>query len=235
MGGFMAFVLVSTAGCLPPSAWTLKGYVSDVSHRTKGAPVAGRCFRLLVDAGVYPVREIIDPARSEPFEVRGSIFVTSARQPLRPGRAALAKGTRIAVERVISRETIETGRLTPYARVDDAWVDAGDLFDYAYDPWRLIPDRRLLAPCEDAAASAAAVQRGDALRLPAEVTAVAERLASCAHFAGEFSGDRSQRDAQINRTMTELRCDTVEREADALRREYPDDPRVQEALAEPEP
>lgn len=233
MRGFTALVLASTAGCLPPSAWTLKGYVSDVSRRKQGASIVGRCFRLLVDAGVYPVREFIDPARGEPFDVRGSIFVISALQPLRPGRAALPKGSRIIVERVISRETIETGRLTPYARIDAAWMDAGDLFGYADDSWRLVPGRRL-APCDDDVANAAAEQQGDALRLPVEVTAVAERLAACAHFAGEFSGDRSQRDVQIDRTMTELRCNTVEHDAAALRRKYPDDRRVQAALAVPE-
>ncbi len=81
----------------------------------------------------------------------------------------------------------------------------------------------------------AAMPRDDGTGLPAPVSRVAERLASCAHFAGEFSGDRSERDAQINRTLTELRCDTVEREAAELRRRYAGDERIQQALAEPEP
>lgn len=231
MRGLVALVLASTAGCLPPAAWTKKGYVSDVSRRTESASIVGRCFRLLTDVGVYPMRRFIDPARGEPFEVRGSIFVPSAARPLRPGRAVLPKGSPIFVERIISRETIKTRQLTPYARIDDAWMDTGDLFRYGAR--RLVPGRRL-APCDDPVAPAAATQPDDALRLPAEVAGIAGRLASCAHFAGEFSGDGSPRDAQINRTMTELRCDTLEHEAASLRRRYPDDRRVETALAVPE-
>jgi hypothetical protein len=82
----------------------------------------------------------------------------------------------------------------------------------------------------------AAVRESGSPDLPDDVAPVVERSTSCAHFAGEFSGDRSARDTQINRVMAELRCDTVDADVAELRRKYAGNRRVQEALAaEPEP
>jgi hypothetical protein len=67
--------------------------------------------------------------------------------------------------------------------------------------------------------------------LPADARQVAERLASCSHFAGEFNGDRSARDREVVAAMTELRCDTIDRDVAGIRRKYAGNQAVQEALA----
>lgn len=67
--------------------------------------------------------------------------------------------------------------------------------------------------------------------LPSDARLVAERLASCSHFAGEFNGDRSDRDKEVAATMAELRCDTIDQDASAIRQKYAGDRAVQEALA----
>jgi rhomboid family GlyGly-CTERM serine protease len=66
--------------------------------------------------------------------------------------------------------------------------------------------------------------------LPRDARDVVERLASCAHFAGEINGDRSERDKEVFAIMTQLRCDNVEQEAQAISAKYPDNREVQEAL-----
>lgn len=66
--------------------------------------------------------------------------------------------------------------------------------------------------------------------LPADARAVAERLASCSHFAGEIDGDGSERDREVFSTMDRLQCDRVDQDALAIRRKYPRDRAVQEAL-----
>jgi hypothetical protein len=67
--------------------------------------------------------------------------------------------------------------------------------------------------------------------LPKDARLVAERLASCSHFAGEFSGDRSERDKEVATTMGELRCETIDQDVSAIRQKYSDNRAVQEALA----
>ena len=66
--------------------------------------------------------------------------------------------------------------------------------------------------------------------LPADVSAMVERLGLCTHFAGEFNGDQSEHDRKVNATMTELRCDSAEAEAAGLRRRYPGDRSIRDAL-----
>jgi len=67
-------------------------------------------------------------------------------------------------------------------------------------------------------------------RLPPDAAAVVDRVATCAHFAGEFNGDQSEQDRRINATMTELRCDSLEADVAALRRKHSNDPAVLKAV-----
>lgn len=68
--------------------------------------------------------------------------------------------------------------------------------------------------------------------LPRDAAEVAERLASCIHFSGELNGDGSARDAEVDATMTELRCDVIEHDAAATRRRYAGNADVIAALDE---
>jgi hypothetical protein len=66
--------------------------------------------------------------------------------------------------------------------------------------------------------------------LPSDARQVAERLASCSHFAGEFNGDGSDRDKEVASTMTGLRCDSIERDVSIIRQKHAGNRAVQEAL-----
>ena len=67
--------------------------------------------------------------------------------------------------------------------------------------------------------------------LPRDAAIVAYRLEQCVHFAGEFNGDGSEHDAEVNRIMVELRCDTIKQEALDLRSRYRDSEAVLQAMA----
>ena len=58
-----------------------------------------------------------------------------------------------------------------------------------------------------------------------------ERSGNCRHFAGEFGGDGSPRDAEINRAMDKLRCNSLPVDLRRLRQRYRADARVIARLA----
>jgi hypothetical protein len=66
--------------------------------------------------------------------------------------------------------------------------------------------------------------------LPRDARRVVERLAGCSHFAGEFNGDRSQRDKDVSAAEAKLRCETIEQDATAIRTKYAGNKSVQDAL-----
>ena len=69
--------------------------------------------------------------------------------------------------------------------------------------------------------------------LPRDARAVVERLATCNHFAGEFTGGNSpERDAEVRASVAKFGCGTIEKEADAMRSKYKDDAAVQDALTQ---
>ena len=68
--------------------------------------------------------------------------------------------------------------------------------------------------------------------LPKDVAAFIDRRTACNHFAGEFNGDRSQRDRDVTRTMNELRCGALERDEARLQRRHAKLPQVLKALAD---
>jgi hypothetical protein len=87
----------------------------------------------------------------------------------------------------------------------------------------------LLMPAE-ATAMTDAGESARMVRLPKAVIRLLERHESCVHFAGEFNGDGSERDRDVNATMVELRCDEVEQDEAALRRKYARRPDALKAL-----
>lgn len=68
--------------------------------------------------------------------------------------------------------------------------------------------------------------------LPKPVAAFIERRLACNHFAGEFNGDRSARDREVNRAMRALRCETLERDEIRLLRRHAKDPAVTKAIVD---
>jgi len=73
------------------------------------------------------------------------------------------------------------------------------------------------------AASAAAPVEASARRfphLPEDAQQVAERLEDCLHFSGEFGGDGSARDKEVNLAMTELDCNHVSGDVIAIQKKY---------------
>ena len=66
---------------------------------------------------------------------------------------------------------------------------------------------------------------------PRPVAQFIERSGNCRHFAGEFGGDGSPRDAEVNRAMDKLRCNSLPADLRVLRRRYRADARVTTRLA----
>lgn len=93
----------------------------------------------------------------------------------------------------------------------------------------------LLAGCVSAAKLPANPENKDLWvpgfpNLPADARQVVERLAGCSHFAGEFNGDRSQRDKDVSAAEVELRCETIDQDEAAIRKRYAGNKSVQDAL-----
>ena len=66
--------------------------------------------------------------------------------------------------------------------------------------------------------------------LPPDAADVIGRVEACNHFAGEFNGDRSERDREVTEAMDRLRCGVLKDDAAAIRQKYPADQAVQAAL-----
>ena len=67
--------------------------------------------------------------------------------------------------------------------------------------------------------------------LPASVAQFIERSENCLHFAGEFGGDGSPRDAEVNREMDKLHCNSLSADLRTLRKRYRGDSNVGARLA----
>ena len=68
--------------------------------------------------------------------------------------------------------------------------------------------------------------------LPRDARKVAERSVACQHFAGEMSGDNSERDREVNRTISRLKCNQLEADTERLKRKYRNNPKVLQILGD---
>ena len=67
--------------------------------------------------------------------------------------------------------------------------------------------------------------------LPRDARAVVERLATCNHFAEEFTGGNSpERDAEVRAAVAQFGCGTIEKDSAAIRSKYKDNGAVQDEL-----
>lgn len=66
--------------------------------------------------------------------------------------------------------------------------------------------------------------------LPVDAARVVQKLAACAHFAGEFGGDNSTRDREVTAAIVQLQCETIDQEVAAMLDKYGNDRAVIEAL-----
>jgi hypothetical protein len=73
-------------------------------------------------------------------------------------------------------------------------------------------------------------QQTNAQVLPDDAASVADRHKACVHFSGEFNGDGSQRDKEINTTMKTLKCGKLEKDTKAIRKRYAKDKKVLDAF-----
>ena len=142
----LAFSLLAATRCLPLAGWSAEGYSEDVSQSKEADAVVGHCFRLRFDAEIVSFATHITLRHGGVADVSGRVHVLAPGSP-EAARAALPKGSRIVVEKVISSQNVESGSLTPYIRVNGALLDAGELFRYDKGP-RLGPAPYLLDACD---------------------------------------------------------------------------------------
>lgn len=69
-------------------------------------------------------------------------------------------------------------------------------------------------------------------RAPPPVSAFIERRAGCNHFWGEAGSSYPEREARIQATLKELRCDRLQADERALRQRYRRQPKVVRLLIE---
>lgn len=83
-----------------------------------------------------------------------------------------------------------------------------------------------------AASTASALPGGHANEhWPKPVAHFIARSEICLHFAGEFGGNGSPRDAEVNRETDKLRCDSLPTDLRTLRQRYRNDARISARLA----
>ena len=68
--------------------------------------------------------------------------------------------------------------------------------------------------------------------LPKSANAFIQRYSACYHYAGEFNGDGSIRDTQLNRQMAKLRCDIIEKDTQQFRKKYAANEKIMAAFAQ---
>jgi len=68
--------------------------------------------------------------------------------------------------------------------------------------------------------------------LPKDARLVAERSVACQHFWGEVSGTDDERDREIAEQLKQLKCDTVDRDIERIKRLYANSPAVLGVLSE---
>ena len=66
--------------------------------------------------------------------------------------------------------------------------------------------------------------------LPQDAAKIVEKLAACNHFAGEFGGDNSARDREVNAAITQLHCETIDADVRAILVRYPGNKALLSAL-----
>lgn len=66
---------------------------------------------------------------------------------------------------------------------------------------------------------------------PSAVKNYVVRNAICVHFSGEFAGNRSERDAEVNREMIKYKCDALDAEKIRLTKRYAENPAIMQVLA----
>ena len=66
--------------------------------------------------------------------------------------------------------------------------------------------------------------------VPSAVQNFLKRAELCEHFGGEFNGDRSERDREVNRELERYKCDQIPSELRTLKAKYKNNAVVAEQL-----
>lgn len=90
----------------------------------------------------------------------------------------------------------------------------------------------LLAPSVAMACRVEVVEFQIAMKnCPAEIQSVVSRADACWHFAGEFNGERGERDKEVLAAMDNAGCgDRIDGDITALKKKYANDKPVHDAL-----
>jgi hypothetical protein len=72
--------------------------------------------------------------------------------------------------------------------------------------------------------------QGDDEGLPPDAAQVVDKLAACTHFAGEFGGDKSQRDREVAAAIVQLHCETIDQDVLRIVTKYPGNKKLVDAL-----
>jgi hypothetical protein len=77
-----------------------------------------------------------------------------------------------------------------------------------------------------------AAQNAASQKLPRDAARLVERVTLCRHFSGEFNGDGSAHDKEVNAQMTSLKCDKITDDVKIMQAKYKRNLKVQSVLKE---
>jgi hypothetical protein len=139
---------------VPISSCSLREYTTDISSQPRSLTAVGRCFSLRRDAFVLeaPRRVTVEKPRRGELEVYGVISVWDGAESHPKQVLRLPAGTRLIVERVLSRHSPMVGDvLTTYLRFGDRfegrYLDASELFEFTFPEDPVLPVKAYLESC----------------------------------------------------------------------------------------
>jgi hypothetical protein len=137
------------------SSCALHEYTTDISKDPRAQTAVGHCFSLRRDAFILkaPRHITIEKPAADELNVFGVISMwsgaeTDARQVLK-----LPAGTRVTVERVLSRYSPSVGdSVSTYGRMngkfDHLYIDSTELFEFTFSKDPVVPVRGYVERCD---------------------------------------------------------------------------------------
>jgi hypothetical protein len=133
----------------------LHEYTTDISKDPRGQAAVGHCFALRRDAFILkaPRHITIEKPSAGELNVFGVISFWSGAETDPRQVLKLPAGTRVTVERVLSRYSPSVGdSVTTYGRMngkfDDLYIDSTELFEFTFSKDPVVPVRAYVERCD---------------------------------------------------------------------------------------
>jgi hypothetical protein len=137
------------------SSCALHEYTTDISKDPRAQTAVGHCFALRRDAFILkaPRHITIEKPAADELNVFGVISMWSGAETDPRQVLKLPAGTRVTVERVLSRYSPSVGdSVTTYGRMngkfDNLYIDSTELFEFTFSKDPVVPVRGYVERCD---------------------------------------------------------------------------------------